>query len=184
MSNRSSSIIPIPSLIADTDLIPLVNERLLRVDQELGRLDTRINTLPTATTAVTVEANIILSAISTAPVVGGAGYANVTGCRVTLTKAGKWIVHATLRGIINIGGAILVGQILNTPVVGAPAALPRNIVLLGAAGHHATVSQTWNYTATLSDQLDLQMVGVGTGTDPVTPGVGYSSTLTAIWVSP
>jgi hypothetical protein len=182
LSNRASSLIPIPELISDGDLIPLVNERLLRVDQELGRLDTRVSSIVIPAAAAPVN-NLCLAAVATAGVAGGGAYANVTGCQLTLTKAGVWEIHATIRGIINVGGSLLVGQVLVTPVVGAPAALPGNIVLLGAAAHHATVSQTWKYTATLNDQLDLQMVGVGTATDPVTPGVGYSSTITATWIN-
>lgn len=185
MSNRASSLIPIPELIGDDELIPLVNERLLRVDGELGRLDARVDDLSTTTVATAVGDNVSLFARSTAGVAGGAGYANVTGCRVTLTKDGVWLVHATIRGIINVGAALMVGQVLVTPLVGAPAALVGNIVLTGAAAHQATVSQTWRIAAGVTgDQLDLQVVGVGTATDPVTPGVGYSSTISALWVSP
>ena len=188
MSNRASSIIPIPELIGDDELIPLVNERLLRVDGELGRLDARVDAVAgsTGTTpTATVENNEALFARATAGVAGGAGYANVTGCRVTLTKDGVWLVHATIRAVLNAGAALMVGQVLVTPLVGAPAALVGNIVLTGANAHQATVSQTWLMaTALTGDQLDLQMVGVNTATDPVTPGVGYSSTISALWVSP
>jgi hypothetical protein len=185
LSNRSSSLIPIPSLIGDGELIPLVNERLLRVDQELGRLDTRISgiVIPTGTVAA-VEANSVKSATCTAAFVGGAGYANVTGLSITLDRPGVWVITGVLRGVVNAAAAVLVGQLLVTPLVGAPAAMPQNIMLTGAAGHQATVSQTWVYTATLSDQIDLRAVGVNTGVDPVFAGVGYSSTLTAVWVSP
>jgi len=177
-------MIPIPEFLGEGELIPLVNERLLRVDQELGRVDARIDAIPAAAVVTSSTSdNLALAAVSTAAVVGGAGYANVTGCQLTLTKAGVWVIHATICAIINIGGSLMVGQVLKTPVVGAPAALPGNLVLLGAAAHHATVSQSWRYVAVLSDQLNLQIVGVGTATDPVTPGVGKSTTITAVWIS-
>jgi hypothetical protein len=182
MSNRASSLIPIPEFLDDGELIPLINERLRRTDGELGRLDARIDGIDTTVAAPVVEVNTAITAVATAGVVGGAGYANVTGCQLTLPADGLWLIHATICGIINIAGSLMVGQVLVTPLVGAPAALPENIVLLGAAGHHATVSQSWLYQGLLSDQLDLQMVGVGTATDPVTPGVGFSSTITALWV--
>lgn len=185
MSNRASSIIPIPELLREGELVLLVNERLTRIDQEVGRLDSRVDgiVIPAAVAPAAANENICLAATATAGVAGGAAYANVTGCQLTLTKAGVWEIHATINGVINTGAALMVGQILVTPAVGAPAALAENIVLTGAAGTQATVSQTWKYTAALSDVLDLQMVGANTATDPVTPGVGYSSTITAEWIS-
>jgi hypothetical protein len=185
LSNRASSIIPIPGIIAADELVPLVNERLLRVDQELGRLDTRINSIPATTAPVaTVEANSVKQAVCTAAFACGAGYATITGMTLTLDRAGVWVITGVIRGVINAAAALLVGQLLVTPLVGAPAALTPNILLQGANAHQATVSQTWIHTAALSDQIALQAVGVNTGVDPVTAGVGKSSTLTAIWISP
>jgi 3D (Asp-Asp-Asp) domain-containing protein len=184
LSNRASSLIPIPELIGDDDFIPLVNERLLRVDSELGRLDARVDSISTTTTTPAANSeNSALSAVCTAAFTGGAGYANVTGLNLTLDRDGVWVITAVLRAVINAGAALMVGQLLVTPVAGAPAALTPNIVLQGAAGLQATVAQTWVYTATNGDQLDVQAVGVNTAIDPVTAGVGYSSTLTAVWVS-
>lgn len=189
MSNRSTTIIPIPGSVEHGELVPLVNERLTRIDQEIGRVDARIDAIPAATVTPTptptVQDNELLFARATAGVAGGAGYANVTGCSLTLTRDGKWIVHATIRAVLNAGAALMVGRVLVTPTVGAPAALTGNIVLTGANAHQATVSQQWEIPAGVTgDVLDLQVVGVNTATDPVTPGVGYSSTISALWVSP
>jgi hypothetical protein len=38
LANRPTSIIPIPETILNVDLVPLINERLRRIDQEIGSL--------------------------------------------------------------------------------------------------------------------------------------------------
>lgn len=183
MSNRASSLIPIPASTDKADLIATINERLLRIDQELGRLNT-LAVAAAPSTTVTAGQNTKLTGRCTGPLVNGAGYANVPGCTVTLDRAGVWLVRAVINGIINVGAALLAGHVLVTPLVGAPAVLVGNIVLQGPAGLYACVGNEWPHTGAIGDVLALQSVGVGTGVDPVTAGLVFSSVLVAEWVGP
>lgn len=43
MSNRQTTLIPIPEFLEDGELVPLINERLLRIDQHLGYILSRLD---------------------------------------------------------------------------------------------------------------------------------------------